>query len=119
MLVPATASAGVLGLCWIAIKNEAGLIVFAILYASFSGLILSPLPSCFPVLATNMKALVTNIGMTFAIVSLDALSALRYQRLFSGTPAVFMGFNPLEALSFLSPPSPSLWRGCGSPALVW
>ena len=54
MLTPAAVAAGVLTLCWIAIKNEAGLIVFAVLYGSLSGLILSLLPTSVTTLATDM-----------------------------------------------------------------
>ena len=34
MLVPTAIATGILGLCWMAIKSKAGLIVFAILYGS-------------------------------------------------------------------------------------
>ena len=94
MLVPTAVGAGTLSICWIAIKNEAGLIVFAILYGAFSGLILTLVVTCVPALATNMKTLGTNIGMWLMFISFGVLigtpisgAILRQSGQFSGFQA--------------------------------
>ena len=73
MLVPTSILTGVLALIWIGIKNEAGLIVFAVLYGACSGLILSLMPTGFPSMVMDMKKIGTNLGMAFMIDSIGVL----------------------------------------------
>lgn len=73
MIVPTTFVVGILALCWIAIKDEAGIIVFVILYGASSGLILSLLPSVIPALVLDMKTFGTNLGMVMCMASLGVL----------------------------------------------
>ena len=94
MLVPTSIITGVLGLAWIGIKNEAGVIVFAILYGSCSGLILSLMPTGFPTLVDDKKKIGTNLGMAFMIDSTGVLigtpisgAILRSSGTFSGLQA--------------------------------
>jgi hypothetical protein len=94
MLVPTSIITGILGLAWIGIKNEAGLIVFAILYGSCSGLILSLMPTGFPTLVEDKEKIGTNLGMAFMIDSTGVLigtpisgAILRTSGTFSGLQA--------------------------------
>ena len=73
MLVPTCFATGILALAWIAIKDKAGLIVFAILYGSGSGLILSLMPTGFPTFVKDVKLIGTNLGMAFMIDSIGVL----------------------------------------------
>ena len=73
MLVPTSIITGVLALAWIAIKDQAGLIVFAILYGSCSGLILSLMPTGFPTFVEDKKKIGTNLGMAFSIGAIGVL----------------------------------------------
>lgn len=73
MLVPTTVITGILALAWIAIWDKAGLIVFAVLYGSCSGLILSLMPTAFPTLVEDKRKIGTNLGMAFMIDSFGVL----------------------------------------------
>ena len=113
MLVPTSIITGVLALAWIAIKDEAGLIVFAILYGACSGLMLSLMPTGFPSLVKDKKKIGTNLGMGFMIGSIGVLigtpisgAILRSSGTFTGLQAfsgsivifsgILLGFLPFE-----------------------
>lgn len=73
MLGPTGIITAVLAYAWIAIKDEAGLIVFAVLYGSCSGLILALMPTGFPSLVDDKRKIGTNLGMAFMIDSIGIL----------------------------------------------
>lgn len=57
-------TSGILALCWIAIKNEPGLIVFAILFGAGFGLVLAMMPlSVVMLFKGDMKKFGTYLGM--------------------------------------------------------
>lgn len=73
MMIPTTIITGILGLAWIGIKDEAGLIVFAVLYGSFSGLLLALMPVGVPSLVEDKRLIGTNMGVAFMIGSVGIL----------------------------------------------
>ena len=73
MLVPTAFITALLAYAWIAIKGEAGLIVFAVLYGSCSGLVLSLMPTSFPLFVDDKRKIGTNLGMAFMIDSVGVL----------------------------------------------
>ena len=73
MLVPTAFITALLAYAWIAIKGKAGLIVFAILYGSCSGLVLSLMPTSFPSFVEDKRKIGTNLGMAFMIDSVGVL----------------------------------------------
>lgn len=70
VFIPALVGNGILCLCWIAIENKAGLIVFAILYGCLFGtfLGLAP-PALMTMLNGDMSKYGTYVGMGFIIAS--------------------------------------------------
>ncbi|KAF2162939.1 hypothetical protein M409DRAFT_68885 [Zasmidium cellare ATCC 36951] len=79
MLIPSTLVSSVLVFCWIAIKNEAGLIVFAVLYGAMYGVILGMAP---PAAITLMKGDLKRYGSFVGMGS------------FTASPGVLIG-NPI------------------------
>lgn len=73
MLIPASLSASVLAFAWIGITNEAGLIVFAVLYGFFSGSFVSLPPVAITTLSPNLGLVGVRLGMSFAIASIGLL----------------------------------------------
>ena len=73
VLIPAAFTSGTLALCWIGIKNEAGMIIFAILYGFFSGGFVSLPPVALVYLTTDMRKLGTRMGQCFFVSSLGLL----------------------------------------------
>ena len=65
---------GILLLCWIAVKGNAGIIVFAVLYGFFSGAIISLMAPCLARLARSPMHIGTYLGMGVAVVSLAGLT---------------------------------------------
>ncbi|KAF3384848.1 Riboflavin transporter MCH5 [Penicillium rolfsii] len=61
--IPISFSAAVLAFAWIGIRNEAGTIVFAILYGFASGTVVSLAPTILARLTSNMSILGTRMGM--------------------------------------------------------
>ncbi|KAK4502262.1 hypothetical protein PRZ48_005687 [Zasmidium cellare] len=70
MLIPSTMISGVLTFCWIAIKNEAGLIVFAVLYGAMYGVILGMAPpAALTLIKGDLKRYGSFIGMGSFVAS--------------------------------------------------
>jgi MFS family permease len=75
VIAPFLGICGILSFCWIRVSNEADLVVFALLYGLFSGVIAS-LPA--PIIASmtkDMSRLGTRMGMNFCISSIGALTS--------------------------------------------
>lgn len=72
-VIPISFSAAVLAFAWIGIRNEAGTIVFAILYGFASGAIVSLPPTILARLTSNMSILGTGMGMSFTFAGLGLL----------------------------------------------
>lgn len=68
----ATVSA-ILAYGWLGINNLAGLVVFALLYGTFSGGIVSVLPSAIITMSPDMSRVGTRMGMTFTLTGFSIL----------------------------------------------
>lgn len=73
MLLPTSLTTGILALCWIAIKNTAGLIVLATFYGFCSGGFVSLPPVAIISLTPDLRTVGTRMGMCFGICSLGLL----------------------------------------------
>ncbi|KIW19544.1 hypothetical protein PV08_00116 [Exophiala spinifera] len=73
MLVKGTC-AGILLLCWPAIKSNAAIIVFAVLYGFFSGGIVSLMSPCFARITPHMNQFGTYLGMAMAVLGVAGLT---------------------------------------------
>ncbi|KAK4505930.1 hypothetical protein PRZ48_003895 [Zasmidium cellare] len=70
VLIPSMLTCGILTLCWIAIKNKAGLIVFAILFGAGYGLVLAMMPlAVIFLLKGDMKKFGTYLGLAMFLAS--------------------------------------------------
>jgi MFS family permease len=67
-------STGILLLCWIAVKSNAAIIVFAALYGFFSGAIVSLMSPCIAHLSPTPSHIGTYLGMGMAVISLAGLT---------------------------------------------
>lgn len=65
---------GILLLCWIAVKSNAAIIVFAALYGFFSGAIVSLLSPCLAQLAPHPSLIGAYLGMALLVVGLAGLT---------------------------------------------
>ncbi|KAJ5370752.1 Major facilitator superfamily domain general substrate transporter [Penicillium cataractarum] len=72
-IIPISFIAAVLAFAWIGIRNEAGTIVFAILYGFASGAIVSLPATILARLTSNMSILGTRMGMSFTFAGLGLL----------------------------------------------
>lgn len=72
-MVPYIGVCGILALCWIRIDNEAGLVVFAILYGYFSGAFVSLPPAVVASITEDMSHFGTRMGMLFFLCSIGVL----------------------------------------------
>ncbi|KAL2827332.1 putative monocarboxylate transporter [Aspergillus cavernicola] len=67
-------STGILLLCWIAVKSNAAILVFAALYGFFSGAIVSLMSPCIAHLSPTPGHIGTYLGMGMAVISLAGLT---------------------------------------------
>ncbi|KAJ5268989.1 hypothetical protein N7497_010279 [Penicillium chrysogenum] len=72
-IVPISLIATVLAFAWIGIRNEAGTIVFAIIYGYASGAIVSLPPTIVAKITPNMSIVGTRMGMCFTFAGLGLL----------------------------------------------
>jgi MFS family permease len=72
-MAPITLILGITVLCMAAVKNEAGMIVEAIVTGFFSGVVVALPPVCFRVLTENKSMIGTRMGQGFAIGGLGLL----------------------------------------------
>ncbi|KIW39898.1 uncharacterized protein PV06_08468 [Exophiala oligosperma] len=73
MLVEGTCT-GVLLLCWLAIRSNAAIIIFAALYGFFSGGIVSLMSPCFARITPHMNQFGTYLGMAMAVLAVAGLT---------------------------------------------
>lgn len=73
MVIPCALVAATLAFSWIAIKDAAGIIAFAILYGFFSGTFVSLPPTTLISLSPNLRVVGTRMGMSFAFSGLGLL----------------------------------------------
>ncbi|KAF8243155.1 MFS monocarboxylate transporter-like protein [Wilcoxina mikolae CBS 423.85] len=74
LLVPVALMVGALLLCWIAVFNHTGLIVWAAFYGVFAAGIQSLFPATLSSLTTDLTKSGTRLGMVFSIVSFACLT---------------------------------------------
>ncbi|KAJ5641972.1 hypothetical protein N7490_005972 [Penicillium lividum] len=67
-------STGILLFCWIAVKSNAAILVFAALYGFFSGAIVSLMAPCIAHLSPTPRHIGTYLGMGMAVISLAGLT---------------------------------------------
>ncbi|KAL4941277.1 major facilitator superfamily domain-containing protein [Aspergillus oleicola] len=72
-IAPTTLLLGVTVLCMIAVHNEAGIIVEAVITGFFSGVVVAMPPVCFRILTRDPSMIGTRIGQGFAIGGLGLL----------------------------------------------
>lgn len=72
-IIPMSSIAAVMGLAWIGIRNEAGAIVFAVIYGYASGALVSLSPTVLAGLTPNMSTLGTRMGMCFVFSGMGLL----------------------------------------------
>ena len=72
-IIPISLIATVLAFAWIGIKNEAGTIVFAIIYGYASGAIVSLPPTILAKITPNLNIVGTRMGMCFSFAGLGLL----------------------------------------------
>lgn len=73
MIIPCSFMSGVVCLCLIPVREEAGLIVLCLLYGFFSGALVSLPPTIFVHLSPNRGMIGTRMGMGFSIISVGLL----------------------------------------------
>ncbi|KAH7128476.1 MFS monocarboxylate transporter [Dendryphion nanum] len=73
-LIPAVFAAGVLMLCWAAIRSLGSLYVFCVIYGFFGGGIQSLFPAACASLTTDLKKMGVRTGMCFSVVSIACLT---------------------------------------------
>jgi MFS family permease len=66
MLFGAIVSAGILSLCWMAVYNLAGYVVWLVIYGFFSGAVVTLPAVVLPYLCPSMAVLGTRLGMVYA-----------------------------------------------------
>lgn len=97
---------GVLLLCWIAVKSEASIIVFAVLYGYFSGGIVSLMSPCIAQASPSPDQIGTHLGMSMAVVGIAGLTgtpicgALLEKYGGYTQPAIFSGVMVLVGVAF-------------------
>ena len=74
MLIPSVIAAGILLYCWAAVKSEAGLIVFAVIYGFFGACIQALFAATLSSLTTDLKKTGVRIGMVFTVISFACLT---------------------------------------------
>ncbi|CEJ93682.1 Putative Monocarboxylate permease homologue, mch4 [[Torrubiella] hemipterigena] len=72
-IAPVTLVLGITVLCMLAVQNETGIIVEAIVTGFFSGVVVALPPVCFRMLTDNKAMIGTRIGQGFAIAGLGLL----------------------------------------------
>ncbi|KAJ6141377.1 hypothetical protein N7470_009767 [Penicillium chermesinum] len=72
-IIPISLIASVLAFAWIGIRNEAGTIVFAIIYGYASGAIVSLPPTIVAKISPNLSIVGTRMGMCFTFAGLGLL----------------------------------------------
>jgi predicted MFS family arabinose efflux permease len=101
MLTPCLAGAGLLCLAWIAVANEGGLIVIALLFGFFSGAILS-LPIIGIVsLSPSLAVIGTRLGTCSAIASLGLLVGTPVSGAILGTNGNYVGLQAFAGVVLL------------------
>ncbi|KAI0129798.1 monocarboxylate permease-like protein, mch4 [Xylariales sp. AK1849] len=73
-MAPFTVLYSVVVLCLLGVRNEAGMIIEAIVTGFFSGVVIALPPVCFAVLTNNRSMIGTRIGQGFAIAGLGLLA---------------------------------------------
>ena len=73
VLLPCTLICALLALCWIAVHNLAGTVVFCIFYGFFSGAIVSLPPTALVVLSPDLSVVGTRMGMSFSFAGFGLL----------------------------------------------
>ncbi|GAA5898307.1 hypothetical protein JCM6882_000125 [Rhodosporidiobolus microsporus] len=74
LLFPFTAISGILCFCWIAaMKTDAGVVVWSVLYGFFQGAFVSMLPASVAALTDNMNEIGIRLAMAFLCQSVTAL----------------------------------------------
>lgn len=73
ILIPCTLFSAIMAFVWIAVFNEGGLIVFALLYGFFSGSFVSLPPACISSLTDDLRGLGARLGMNFFISGFGVL----------------------------------------------
>ena len=73
MLTPCVIISGILILCWLAVKDLAGIIVFAIFFGFFSGTFVSLPPASIASLTDDMTKVGSRMGLSFLVVSFAVL----------------------------------------------
>jgi MFS family permease len=74
VLVPVTVIAGICALCWMAVKDTAGLYVWCCFYGAAAGGIQSLFPAALSSLTTDLRKAGVRMGMVFTIVSFATLA---------------------------------------------
>ncbi|KAL4780273.1 MFS general substrate transporter [Aspergillus varians] len=72
-IIPISLIATILAFAWIGIKNEAGTLVFAIIYGYASGAMVSLPPTILATITSDMSVLGTRMGMCFTFAGLGLL----------------------------------------------
>lgn len=73
ILLAGEVGAGILGFCWIAVRSEAGLIVWMIFYGIVSGIIVTLPAAVLPFICPSLAVLGTRLGMVYAVAGLGFL----------------------------------------------
>lgn len=74
VLLPCTFIAGILAICWVAVKDEAGTIVFALLYGCFSGSFVSVPPAVISSITKDMSKIGARLSLCFFISGFAVLA---------------------------------------------
>ena len=93
VMVPCVSGAMVLAWCWIADKNTAGLIVWAILYGFFTGCFVSMPPPIIVSLSPNLDTIGARMGMVFSIGGLGILIGNPVAGAVLGSPSGYLALQ--------------------------
>uniref|UniRef100_A0A0B7JZC5 Major facilitator superfamily (MFS) profile domain-containing protein n=1 Tax=Bionectria ochroleuca TaxID=29856 RepID=A0A0B7JZC5_BIOOC len=73
-IAPGTAVFGVVMFCMLAVKDEAGVVVLAVLGGFFSGVLIALPPVCYARLTEDKAVIGTRIGMGFSVIAFGMLA---------------------------------------------
>ncbi|USW56818.1 Putative AMP-dependent synthetase/ligase, short-chain dehydrogenase/reductase SDR, ANL [Septoria linicola] len=83
--------AGILGFCWIAVNNNAGYIVWLIVYGFTSGIVVTLPPAVLPYICPSLAIIGTRLGMLYAVAGIGFLISSPVALAVNQTSAGYLG----------------------------
>ncbi|RFU27421.1 hypothetical protein B7463_g8925, partial [Scytalidium lignicola] len=93
MMAPCAIISAIIAYCWMAMKTEATVIVFALLYGFFTGSFVSLPPTCIVTLSPHLGIVGTRMGMVFTCSGLGLLMGTPVAGAILGDGASYVGIQ--------------------------